>query len=368
MKLHQVDLVAEYFELKTEIDRAVHRVLKSGAFILGGEASKFEEAMSRYLGVKNSVGVGNGTDALQIAYMALDLNPGDEVITTPFTFIATVEPMVLLKLRPVFVDIDPLTFNLDPKKIEEKITERTRAIAPVHLYGQCADMDPLLEIARKHNLYVIEDAAQAIGATYKDKKAGTIGTLGTFSFYPTKNLGAYGDGGLIVADNQEIAKKLRILRVHGSYKKYEHSVIGVNSRLDSIQAAILSVKLKYLDRWNERRRAIAQIYNEHLSNVAGLKTPKEADLCYHIYHQFTIQHDSRDELQKFLTEQGVGCGIHYPKPLHLQKALAFLGHSEGEFPNAEKAAKNALSLPIYPQLSDQEAAAVSDLIRNFYIK
>ncbi len=354
----------QHEEIMDELMKATEEVIKSGKFILGPWVAEFEEKVADYLGVKYAVGVGNGTDALSIALSAIDIKPGDEVITTPFTFIATAETIAMLGAKPVFVDIDPKTFNINPDLIEEAITEKTKAIIPVHLYGQAAEMDKIMEIAKKHNVYVIEDTAQGIGATYRGKKLGTIGDIGTFSFFPTKNLGALGDGGLVVTNNEEIYKKAKALRVHGSSVKYHHEYLGYNSRLDSLQAAYLLVKLPHTDRWNEKRRENAAFYNENLKDV--VKVPVEREGNYHIYHQYTIRTDKRDELKAFLSENGVGIGIHYPIPLHLQPALRYLGYKEGDLPEAEKASKEVLSLPIFPELTEEEKAYVVEKIREFF--
>lgn len=364
IQVPQLDLVAEYRSIQSEVDAAMQRVLESGMFIMGGEVKAFEEEMAEYLGVKHVIGVGNGTDALQVAYMTLGLQPGDEIITTPFTFIATVETMAVLKLKPVFVDIDWDSFALDPSKIEAAITERTRAIVPIHLYGQCADMDAILAIAKKHKLAVIEDAAQAIGATYKGKQAGTMGDFGTFSFFPSKNLGAYGDGGMVVTNDDELAERARMIRVHGTPSKYDHIILGINSRLDALQAAILRVKLKHIEKWNAKRREIAGKYDQMLAG-SDILTPRELADCHHIYHQYTIRSEQRDDLQKFLADSGVSCGIHYPIALHQQRALQFLGYNTGDFPMSERAAAQVMSLPIFPQLSDAQIQKVAETILEF---
>ena len=356
----------QHEELMDELMKATEEVIKSGKFILGPWVTEFEGRVAEYLGVKYAVGVGNGTDAISIALSAIDIKPGDEVITTPFTFIATAETIAMLGAKPVFVDIDPDTFNINPELIEEKITEKTRAIIPVHLYGQAADMDKIMEIAEKYGLYVIEDTAQGIGATYKGKKLGTIGHIGTFSFFPTKNLGALGDGGLVVTNDEEIYKKAKSLRVHGSPRKYYHEYLGYNSRLDSLQAAYLLVKLPYTDRWNHLRRENAKFYNENLKDV--VKVPAEREGNYHIYHQYSLRTGKRDELKDYLVNNGVGVAIHYPIPLHLQPAFSYLGYKEGDFPEAEKAAKEVLSLPIFPELTYEEKEYVVKKIREFFGK
>ncbi len=354
----------QHEKLMDELMKATLEVIKSGKFILGPQVSEFEEKVADYLGVKYAVGVGNGTDAISIALSAIGINPGDEVITTPFTFVATAETIAMLGAKPVFVDIDPDTFNINPELIEERITEKTRAIIPVHLYGQAAEMDRILEIAKKYDLFVIEDTAQGIGATYRGRKLGTIGDVGTFSFFPTKNLGALGDGGLVVTNNEEIFKKVKSLRVHGSPRKYYHEYLGYNSRLDTLQAAYLIVKLPHTDEWNRKRREIADFYNENLKDV--VRVPREKEGNYHIYHQYSIRTEKRDELRNFLNERGIGTAIHYPIPLHLQPAFSYLGYKEGDFPEAEKAAREVLSLPVFPELTEDEKNYVVEKIKEFF--
>jgi len=367
MKVPLVDLVTQYKNIKSEMDAAIHGVLDSGAFILGPAVKEFEKNMAEYTGVKHAVGVASGTDAIQLALMAYDIGQGDEVITTPMTFVATVEVMVLLGIKPVFVDIDPNTYNIDPDQIEDKITSRTKAIVPVHLYGQCADMDAINDIARRHNLVVIEDSAQAVGATYKGKKATSLGDAGCLSFFPSKNLGAYGDGGMVLTDNDEIADRVRKLRVHGSATKYQHVYLGVNSRLDSLQAAILNVKLNYIDQWNEMRGQNAAKYNERLKDTPAV-TPFVADTNVHIYHQYTIQVGDRDGLQVYLKENEIATGIHYPIPLHLQPAYQNLGYTKGDFPVAEEVSSHVVSLPMYPELPEERIDYTTEHIKKFLSK
>ncbi|OAO79480.1 Pleiotropic regulatory protein [Anoxybacillus flavithermus] len=319
--------------MKEEINTAIQQVMEKAHFILGPNVKNLEQDIAAYSRVKHGVGVGNGSDALHIALMACDIGEGDEVIITAFTFFATAGAIARAGAKPVFVDIDPVTFNIDPTLIEEKITEKTKAIIPVHLYGQTADMDPIIEIARKYNLYIIEDAAQAIGAEYKGRKVGELGDIACYSFFPTKNLGAYGDGGMAVTDNDNLAEKMRVIRVHGSKPKYYHHVLGYNSRLDEMQAAILNVKFPHLDNWSRLRREKAnkytQLLNEKLSDI--VVTPVEAEGHYHIYHQYTIRVEKRDELQKYLAEHGISTMVYYPQPLHLQPVFAHLGYKEGAF-------------------------------------
>ncbi len=365
MKIQMVDLKRQYQALKKEIDEAVLRVLESTQFINGPDVKMLAEEMQDYLGVKHAIPCASGTDALQLALMAINLAPGDEVITTPFTFVATAEAIALLGARPVYVDIEEKTYNLDPAKIEAAITDRTRAIIPVHLYGQPADMDAIMAIARKHHLTVVEDAAQAVGARYKGKMVCTFGDMGCISFFPSKNLGAYGDAGMVVTDNDELAEKIRMIANHGSRVRYRHEALGINSRLDSIQAAILRVKLHYLDEWNEKRRAIAAYYTKGFKET-GAVTPYVADYAEHIYHQYTLQVEDRDELQKRLTEKGIPSAIHYPIPLHLQPAFrAVSGFSEGDFPIAEKVAGRVISLPMHPDLTRSEQNYIIDTIQQF---
>ena len=367
MKVPLVDLVTQYKNIKPEMDAAIHGVLDSGAFILGPAVKEFEKNMAEYTGVKHAVGVASGTDAIQLALMAYNIGPGDEVITTPMTFVATVEVMVFLGIKPVFVDIDPKTYIIDPNQIEDRITSKTKAIVPVHLYGQCADMDAINAIAKKNNLVVIEDSAQAVGATYKGKKATSLGDAGCLSFFPSKNLGAYGDGGMVLTNDGEIADRVRKLRVHGSATKYQHVYLGVNSRLDSLQAAILNVKLNYIDRWNEMRRQNADKYNERLKNTPAV-TPFVADTNEHIYHQYTIQVADRDGLQAYLKENEIATGIHYPIPLHLQPAYQSLGYKKGDFPVAEEVSSHVVSLPMYPELPEEHIDYTTEHIKKFLSK
>jgi len=335
--------------LRPEIEAAIRRVLESGRFILGPEVEAFEEEVAEYLGVRHAVGLNSGTDALVIGLRALGVGPGDEVITTPFTFFATAEAISLVGAKPVFVDIDPRTFNIDPKLIPAALSERTRAIVPVHLYGQAADMDPILAIAKEHGLKVLEDTAQAFGGEYKGQKLGTIGDAGAFSFFPTKNLGGIGDGGLIATNDDGVAEMARMLRAHGAKKKYHNEMIGYNSRLDAIQAAILRIKLPHIDAWNEARRRLAGTYNELFRDVAGVVTPYEAPYAKHVYHQYTVRITGgrRDDVRQKLAEAGIGTMVYYPIPVH---QLPVYGYQAGSFPEAERAAQEALSLPIWPFL------------------
>jgi len=355
IRIPLVDFKAQYKSIQKEIDTAIKEVLLSGQYILGPVVKEFEEQVAAYCGVKYAIGVASGSDALILALRALDIGPGDEVITTPFTFVATAHAIVHCGAKPVFVDIEPDTFNINPALIEPAITKSTKAIIPVHLYGQPANMDPIMEIAKARNLYVVEDAAQAFGARYNGKQVGSIGHIGCFSFFPTKNLGCYGDGGMVVTDNPDIADKVDILRRQGCREKYHAEMIGYNSRLDAIQAAILKVKLKYVDQWNEQRRNAAHRYNELLTESI-IKTPIEAPYAYHVYHQYTIKATKRDNLKSNLADKGIDTSIYYPSALHLHNAFRFLGNKKGDYPESERAAQEVLSLPMSNMLSilDQE--------------
>ncbi len=363
MRIQFVDLRLEYQEIKEEINQAIHRVLESGWFVLGEELKKFEKEFASYLRVKHVIGVNSGSDALYLAVKALGIGKGDEVITVSHTFISTVDAITRNGAKPVFVDIDPETYTIDVNQIENVITKRTKAIIPVHIYGHPADMDLIMEIAEKHGLYVIEDACQAHGAEYKGRKVGSIGDIGCFSFYPTKNLGAYGDAGAIVTNDDELAEKLKILRNYGSSKKYYHDFIGVNSRLDEIQAAVLRIKLRHLDEWNEKRRKIAKMYNKFLED-SGVITPIEKKWAKHVYHLYVIRHKDRDKLQKYLAKNRVISQIHYPVPVHKQRAYLDLGITR-HLPITEKISKEIISLPMHPWLKKEEVEHISEFIRNF---
>ena len=364
MQVPLLDLKAQYATIKDEIKAAIDEVLESQYFILGPKVQQFEEEIAKYCNVQHAVGVASGSDALLLALMAIDVGYGDEVITTPYTFFATAGAISRLGAKPVFVDIDPKTYNINPELIYEKITDKTKAIIPVHLYGQCADMDPILEIGKKYNLCIIEDAAQAIGAEYKGKKAGSMGDMGCLSFFPSKNLGGYGDGGMVITNNAELAEKIRVLRVHGAKPKYYHSLIGLNSRLDALQAAVLSVKLKYLDGWSKARIKNAENYNQLLKDT-NVITPYTEPYNYHIYNQYIIRVGKRNELQTFLKERNIGTEIYYPVSLHLQRCYADLGLKEGDFPESEKAAQKTLALPIYSELTKEQQTVVIAAIREF---
>ena len=364
MQVPIIDLVTQYKNLEKEIDIAVKRVFLHSHFVFGKELESFEEKLVRYTGVKFALGVANGTDALLISLYALGIKGNDEVITTPFTFISTAEVIALLRAKPVFVDVEEESLNIDPALIEEAITDETKVILPVHLYGLCADMEKILEIARKHNLRIVEDAAQAIGAKFNEKMAGSFGDIAGLSFFPTKNLGAAGDGGAILTDASELYEKIKLLRVHGSNEKYYYQSIGFNNRLDAIQAAVLSVKLKYLDSWNKRRREIAFKYTSSIKDY--VKVPFEPEGYYSVFHQYTIRTEERDRLKEFLNKRGISTAIHYPLPLHLQPALECLGYKKGDFPVAEKAANEVLSLPLYPELTDDMVDYVIESILEFF--
>jgi dTDP-4-amino-4,6-dideoxygalactose transaminase len=395
-----LDLKAQYATIRDEIRAAVDGVLESQMCILGPVVTDCEAKLAEYCRCPHAITVSSGSDALLVSLMAEEIGPGDEVITTPYTFFATAGSIARLGAKPVFVDIDPDTYNIDPAQIESKITSRTKAIMPVHLYGQCADMDPIMAVAAKHGCPVIEDAAQAIGAEYKGRRAGSMGRYGCFSFFPSKNLGAAGDGGLVTAADASVADKLCVLREHGSKPRYCHSLIGGNFRFDALQAAVVAVKLKHLDRWTAGRQANAARYRR-LFQAAGLvqspenardretpphcnggasgkaknasdgslvRLPIEIPNYRHIYNQFIIRVPRRDELQAHLAQNKVGCAIYYPIPLHMQKCFAYLGHREGEFPASEQAARETLALPIYPELSDQQAERVVECIGEFLKK
>jgi UDP-2-acetamido-2-deoxy-ribo-hexuluronate aminotransferase len=374
-EIQMVDLKAQYEKIGTEVDAAIKLVLNSTAFIKGPEVKLFEEDLRKYLDVRNVISCANGTDALQIAMMSLNLKPGDEVITTNFTFIATVEVVALLGLKLVLVEPDPGTYNISVEAIRKAITPRTKAIVPVHLFGQCADMDGIMKLATKYNLFVIEDTAQATGAehTFPDgtiKKAGTIGTIGTTSFFPSKNLGCYGDGGAIFTDDDDLAKRLRSIANHGMKERYHYSDIGINSRLDTIQASILNVKLKYLDLFNEARRAFAGFYDEAFSGCHSIVIPERVPYSSHIFHQYTIKvrNSKRDALRGFLGKAGIPSMIYYPGPLHTQEAYRFLGYSESDFPVTSELCSEVLSLPMHPDMEQDQLDYIVLNVLKFFEK
>ena len=382
-KIQMVDLKGQYNKIEKEVDEKVLEVLKSTAFINGPEVHAFQKDLEEYLGVKNVIPCANGTDALQIAMMGLGLKPGDEVITADFTFAATVEVIALLGLTPVLVDVEKDTFNIDINAIKKAITPKTKAIVPVHLYGQCANMDAVLEIAKEHNLFVIEDTAQAIGANYtfkngSKKKAGTIGNVGTTSFFPSKNLGCYGDGGAIFTDDDELAHIIRGMVNHGMYKRYYHDVVGVNSRLDSVQAAILRIKLPHLDSYCDARRTAAKYYNNAFKNNNNIVTPKTGNSCdvicdscdCHVFHQYTLQilNGKRNELHQHLLDNGIPNAIYYPVPLHSQKAYADARYNEADFPVTNELKDTVISLPMHTELDEEQLAFITKTINDFVNK
>ncbi len=361
MKISMLDLKAEYAALKSEIDGVLDRVLESGHFILGPNVAALEEEFAKYTGAKYAVAVASGTDALFLSLKALGIKEGDEVITTALSFIATAEAISYTGAKPVFVDVDPGTHNIDPAKLEAAITKKTRAIIPVHLWGLCADMEPILAAANKHGLLVVEDCAQAAGASYRGQKAGSFGDAGCFSFFPTKNLGAYGDGGMITLKDGAAYERLKLLHLHGSKTRGVHELIGYNSRLDEIQAAILRVKLKQLDAWNDKRRANAAVYSG-LFAKSGIKHPVEKEGYRHVYHQYTIEVENRDAMMKKLSSKEIPSFVYYPNPLHLQKPYVSLGYKAGDFPTAEKIGATMLSIPVHPFLREEEIMLIAQEI------
>jgi dTDP-4-amino-4,6-dideoxygalactose transaminase len=363
MKVPFLDLKTQYDSIREEIHAALNEVLESTAFAGGPFVARFEKEFADFCGCRHAIGVGSGTDALWLSLLALGVGAGDEVITVPNTFIATAEAISFCGARPVFVDIEEETYNMNPALLESAISPKTKAIIPVHLFGQTADMDPILEIARRHGLYVIEDACQAHGAEYKGKKAGSIGDVGCFSFYPGKNLGAYGEAGAVLTNRDDLAEKIKMLRDHGQPKKYYHDLIGWNGRMDGIQGAMLSVKLKHLLEWNEARRKNAQLYTDFLADVEGVAVPRAADYGKHVYHIYAVRVQERDSLIRKLAEKDIHCGIHYPVPLHMQKAYEFLGLERGSFPIAEKCGEELVSLPMYPELSLEQVRFVASEIK-----
>lgn len=367
-KLQMVDLASQYQKIKKDIDSSIQSVIDSCAFINGPEVKNFQADLEEYLNVKHVIPCGNGTDALQIALMALDLEPGDEVITADFTFAATVEVIHLLGLKSVLVDVDYDTFLIDTEQIKKAITPKTKAIIPVHLFGQCANMDEIMDIAKAHNLAVIEDTAQAIGADYKGQKAGTIGTIGATSFFPSKNLGCYGDGGAIFTNDDDLAHKMRGIVNHGMYKRYYHDEIGVNSRLDSMQAAILKVKLPHLDSYNTARRNAAEFYNEAFYENPEILTPLLADGTNHVYHQYTLRilNGKRDALKAHLEEKGIPAMIYYPVPLRKQKAYDTGNYNDADFPNTDKLIHEVLSLPMHTELDDEQLIFIVNSVKEFF--
>jgi len=362
MNVPLVDLKRQYLSIKREIDEAIQEVIDRSAFIMGENVEQFENEFAAYCGVKYGVGTSSGTTALHLALVVCGIRQGDEVITVPYTFIATAEAISQTGARVIFVDIEDRSYTIDPEKIESAITERTKAIIPVHLFGHPADMDRIIDIAKKNNLVIIEDSCQAHGAEYKGKKAGSLGGIACFSFYPGKNLGAYGDAGMAVTDNRVLAEKMRLLRNHGYEKKYYYQIEGYNYRLDAIQAAILRVKLKHLDEWTEKRRKNAKLYNELLKG-SEIKTPVEMEYAKHVYHLYVIRTAKREKLYSRLRENDISAAIHYPLPLHLQEAYRYLGCKKGDFPTSEVCSEELLSLPMFPELTEDEIKKIVKLIR-----
>lgn len=366
MKVPQFDLTRQFESLRSELMLLVESVIASGHYILGPHVGEFESEIAQYLGVKHAIGVANGTDALLLALKVLGVGPGDEVITTPFTFFASAEVVSQLGATPVFVDIELESMNIDVSKVEAAVTPRTKAIIPVHIFGQPADMTELGQLAAKKGIPVVEDACQAIGAKYADRMIGSFGQLACFSFFPTKNLGCVGDGGLIATDDDALAKRIRVLRVHGSTQKYYHSEVGWNSRLDEIQAAILRVKLKRLDEWTRARQAAADRYAKLLGDIAQVTPPKTKTSRTHVFHQYVIRAENRDDLKQYLEHMGIGTSIYYPCPLHLQQVYRDLGYSCGSLPHAEAATKETLALPMFPEITEDEQVYVVECLKDYY--
>ncbi|HKG62211.1 MAG TPA: DegT/DnrJ/EryC1/StrS family aminotransferase [Pyrinomonadaceae bacterium] len=369
MNVPLLDLQAQYVSIRDDLSQAVERVMSSQRFVLGDEVRGLETSIAAYCQAKHAIGCASGSDALLLALMALDVGAGDEVITTPFSFFATGACITRLGARPVFVDIDPHTYNIDPSRVADAITPRTKVIMPVHIYGQCASMDPLLELGRRHGIPVVEDAAQAIGATDKGRRAGSMGVIGCFSFYPTKNLGGAGDGGILTANDDDVDARLRRLRAHGGSNEYEHEEVGINSRLDELQAAVLNVKFPSLDKWSDERAQKAEIYTK-LLNDADLRfplvTPQVRSDGRHIFHQYVIRvPGNRDALMEHLKTHDVGSKIYYPIPLHLQKCFEYLGYKKGDLPESEAAANETFALPCYPELTEEQQVYVVDTIKSF---
>ncbi len=366
-----VDLHGQYLKIKSEVDQSIQQVIENSTFIKGPDVKSFETELAEYLGVKHVIACANGTDALQISLMALDLQPGDEVITPDFTFISTVEVAALLRLKPVITDVEPGTFNMDIRSLEKAITPRTKAIIPVHLFGQCANMDEILRIASLHDIYVIEDVAQALSADYTDasgrtSKAGTMGHVGCTSFFPTKNLGCFGDGGAIFTNDSMLASKISAITHHGMRVRYYYDMTGVNSRLDTLQAAILRVKLRHLDEYSKARQKAAAWYDEKLGGIKGIQIPERSSFSTHVFHQYTLKVGTRrDALKKFLEEKGIPSMVYYPVPGHLQKAFEYLGYRKGDFPVSELLCESVLSLPLHTELEEEQLRYITDAISEF---
>mgnify|MGYP001047574491 CR=1 FL=1 len=362
MRIPLVDLRRQYLSIKNEIDKAIQEVIDKSAFIMGENVEEFENEFAKFCGVKYGVGTSSGTTALHLALVACGIKQGDEVITVPYTFIATTEAISQTGARVVFVDIEDRSYTMDPEKVEAAITERTKAIIPVHLFGHPADMDRIIDIAKKNNLIIIEDSCQAHGAEYRGRRVGSIGDMGCFSFYPGKNLGAYGDAGMAVTDNKVLAEKMRLLRNHGYEKKYYHKIEGYNYRLDAIQAAILRVKLRHLEEWTEKRRRNAKLYDELLEG-SQVGTPIEMEYAKHVYHLYVVKVKNRDKLYLKLKENGISAAVHYPLPLHLQEAYRYLGYKKGDFPISEACSESLLSLPMFPELTQEEIKRIVNIIK-----
>jgi dTDP-4-amino-4,6-dideoxygalactose transaminase len=365
LKVPLIDLVRQYHTIKDDVDSGIAGVLESGRFIMGPWVAEIEKEIGGLMGSKYAMGVASGTDALEVALRAVELGPGDEVITTPFSFVSVAEVAVKMGAGCVFVDIDPRNFNIIPEQIRAAITDKTRAIVPVHLFGQSADMDAINEIAREKDIPVIEDACQAIGSGYKGRPVGSLGEMATLSFFPTKNLGCYGDGGMVLTSDDGLYELASSIRKHGESERYKYKYIGMNSRLDSMQAAVLLAKVKKIKEWNERRREIAAMYEDAFKDIP-VETPFAEEYAYHIYHQYTIKVERRDELRAFLNEKGVGNAIHYPLGIHLQEAYKALGYTPGDLPNTEEAAARVMSLPVFPELEQAEIDYVIDSVRKFF--
>jgi len=361
VRIPLVDLKRQYLSIKNEIDGAIQEVIDKSAFIMGENVQEFEDEFAKFCGVKYGVGTSSGTTALHLALVVCGIKRGDEVITVPYTFIATAEAISHTGAKVVFVDIEDRSYTMNPAKIEQAITERSRAIIPVHLFGHSADMDRIIDIAKRHNLIIIEDGCQAHGAEYKGKKVGSLGDIACFSFYPGKNLGAYGDAGMAVTNNEEFAEKMRLLRNHGRNKRYYHQIEGYNYRLDTIQAAILRVKLRHLEEWTEKRRRNAKLYNKLLKG-SGVKTPVEMEYAKHVYHLYVIKTEKREKLYSRLKENGISAAVHYPLPLHLQEAYRYLGWKKGDFPISEACSERLLSLPMFPELTTDEIKKIAGIV------
>jgi UDP-2-acetamido-2-deoxy-ribo-hexuluronate aminotransferase len=372
-EIRMVDLYGQYEHIRHEIDHAIQEVIDSSAFIHGPVVDTFQRSLESWLGVRHVIPCANGTDALQLAMIALDLKPGDEVITPDFTFIATVEVVALLRLKPVIVDVDPATFNICPEAVRKATTPKTRAIVPVHLFGQCADMDPLLELAKKHPLHIIEDAAQALGAEYISRPgtrllAGTMGDVGCTSFFPSKNLGCYGDGGACYTNSDDLAAKIRSIANHGQAAKYQYHTIGINSRLDSLQAAILEVKLQQLHEYNRKRQQVAEVYDEAFRNHPQIEIPARSPHSTHIFHQYTlkVRKANRDRLKEYLEKKGIPSMVYYPSPLHSQKAYSYLGYKEDDFPVTRELCERVISLPLHTELDSEQQEYIVKTILDFF--